>query len=278
FAQIPVVDKLVLTSATKLGKLPQLLGAKPPVTLDFLDIQKPNIHTVLVESMAKDKLESLGRLLLYSQGGKGIIFCNYKESIHRVSSFLDEMHIPHTTYHGGLEQVEREIALIKFKNGSTRILLSTDLAARGLDITDINFIVHYHLPLKEEEFTHRNGRTARMLRDGLVYVLHWSEDELPDFIQLNETLAAIDLPPSITYIANEWTTLQISACRKDKISKGDIVGFICQKSQINSHDISNIELKDLVSYLGVKTSKVKQVIKAADGQKMKVKNVRIKIV
>jgi superfamily II DNA/RNA helicase len=276
FSYIPVINKLVLTSATVLSKIPYFLGSKPPLTLNFLNEQKPDIHTLLVKSIAKDKLESVGRLLLHTQKGKGIIFCNFKESIDRVSQFLAEKGIPHSVYHGGLEQLERELALIKFRNGSNRLLLSTDLAARGLDIPDIDFIVHYHLPLKEEEYTHRNGRTARMMKGGEVYVIHWTEEILPEFIHYDETLDASELIENDKYQDNEWTTLQISAGRKDKVSKGDIVGFLCQKSQINSTDINHIELKDLVSYVGVKQSKIKQIVQSTDNQKLKVKNVRIK--
>ncbi len=278
FNRIEQINSLILTSATELKKLPLWLGQKQPLTLDFLDNQKPDIHTVLVHSLAKDKLETLGRLLLHTQDSKGIVFCNFRESLERVSTYLHENNIAHSLYHGGLEQIDREISLLKFRNGTTRILLSTDLAARGLDIPDIDFIAHYHLPLKEEEYTHRNGRTARMLRDGLVYVLHWSEDPLPEFIIADEKINISDLPPSNPYQPSEWATLQISIGRKDKVSKADVLGFVCKKAQINTLDIGKIEIKDLVSYLSVKVAKVKQVITATNNNKLKVKNVKVKLI
>jgi superfamily II DNA/RNA helicase len=276
FNRIEQINSLILTSATELKKLPLWLGQKQPLTLDFLDNQKPDIHTVLVHSLAKDKLETLGRLLLHTQDTKGIVFCNFRESLERVSTYLHENNIAHSLYHGGLEQIDREISLLKFRNGTTRILLSTDLAARGLDIPDIDFITHYHLPLKEEEYTHRNGRTARMLKDGLVYVLHWPEDPLPEFILADEKIDIADLPPSNPYQPSEWATLQISIGRKDKVSKADVLGFVCKKAQINIQDIGKIEIKDLVSYLSVKVAKVKQVITATNNNKLKVKNVKVK--
>jgi superfamily II DNA/RNA helicase len=276
FNRIEQINSLILTSATELKKLPLWLGQKQPVTLDFLDSHRPDIHTVLVHSLAKDKLETLGRLLLHTQDTKGIVFCNFRESLERVSTYLHENNIAHSLYHGGLEQIDREISLLKFRNGTTRILLSTDLAARGLDIPDIDFITHYHLPLKEEEYTHRNGRTARMLKDGLVYVLHWPEDPLPEFILADEKIDIADLPPSNPYQPSEWATLQISIGRKDKVSKADVLGFVCKKAQINIQDIGKIEIKDLVSYLSVKVAKVKQVITATNNNKLKVKNVKVK--
>jgi superfamily II DNA/RNA helicase len=278
FNRIEQINSLILTSATELKKLPLWLGQKQPLTLDFLDNQRPDIHTVLLHSLAKDKLETLGRLLLHTQDTKGIVFCNFRESLERVSAYLHENNIAHSLYHGGLEQIDREISLLKFRNGTTRILLSTDLAARGLDIPDIDFIAHYHLPLKEEEYTHRNGRTARMLKDGLVYVLHWSEDPLLEFIIADEKINIDDLPPSNPYQPSEWATLQISIGRKDKVSKADVLGFVCKKAQINTLDIGKIEIKDLVSYLSIKVAKVKQVITATNNNKLKVKNVKVKLI
>jgi superfamily II DNA/RNA helicase len=177
-----------------------------------------------------------------------------------------------------MEQKERELALIQFRNGSSQILLSTDLAARGLDLPDVDYIIHYHLPLKAEEYTHRNGRTARMMRDGHIFVLHWSEDALPDFITPDEEKDVSALDQSLRYDSGKWNTIRISAGRKDKISKGDIVGFLCRKANITSDDISHIEIKDQVSYAGIHKNKLKEILHSADNQKLKVKNVRINLV
>ena len=279
FEWLPPLKKLVLTSATELKEIPPFLKTgDAPFKLHFLEEQKPVFNTVLVRSKAKDKLESLSGLLLHIQKGKGIIFCNFKESIERVSGHLKEKGIFHTVYHGGLEQKEREIALIHFRNGSSRVLLSTDLAARGLDLPDVDYIIHYHLPLKEEEYTHRNGRTARMMRNGHIYVLHWQEDVLPGFISYDEISDAGTFDQNLSFAADDWGTIRISAGRKDKISKGDIVGFLCRKANMNAQDISHIEIKDQLSYVGVLKSKLKDILRYADNQKLKVKNVRIQLI
>jgi superfamily II DNA/RNA helicase len=124
-----------------------------------------------------------------------------------------------------MEQTDRERSLIKFRNGTHQILLATDLAARGIDVPEIKYIIHYHLPLRAEEFTHRNGRTARMNTEGTAYVLHYEKDPLPDFVGNLpvEKLAKSKLPgPS------DWSTLFVSGGRKDKISKGDVAGLFFQ--------------------------------------------------
>jgi superfamily II DNA/RNA helicase len=101
----------------------------------------------------------------------GIIFCNFKGSIQRVSDCLTKNNISHGCFFGGMEQIDRERALIKFRNGTHQLLIATDLASRGIDVPEIKFIIHYHLPNRSQEFTHRNGRTARMNADGTAYIL-----------------------------------------------------------------------------------------------------------
>ena len=142
-------------------------------------LQSLDVQTIL--SSSKDKLDALVTLLNHLGDQPGIIFCNYKDTIQRVSDFLNEHHIDHGCFYGGLEQKERERALIKFRNGTHQLLLATDLAARGIDVPEIKFIVHYHLPIKAQEFTHRNGRTARMNSEGTAYVLQWEKEDAARF-------------------------------------------------------------------------------------------------
>ena len=114
---------------------------------------------------------------------QGIIFCNLKDVIQSVSSFLERKNINHGCFNGGMEQKDRERSLIKFRNGTSQILIATDLAARGIDIPEMNYIIHYELPRHEEEFIHRNGRTARVNEKGTAYILKWENELLPEFIK-----------------------------------------------------------------------------------------------
>lgn len=272
---LPNVKKKILTSATKGIEIPAFVGLKKETTINFLDTGRSELTIKTVVSPSKDKLGTLVDLLNHIGNKQGLIFCNFKDSIQRVSDFLSDNNIPHGCFYGGLEQMDRENALIKFRNGTHRLLIATDLAARGIDVPEMNFIIHYHLPLKAEEFTHRNGRTARMHSDGTAYVLKWSEEELPSFINADgvEELSK-DQPPSKT----EWTTLYISGGRRDKISKGDIAGFFFKEGKLKKGELGDIELKQDAAFAAVKADKVDQVLKLIDNKKLKTKKVRITVI
>ncbi len=272
---LPKVKKKILTSATKGIEIPDFVGLKDEKVVNFLDIDKPDLAIKTVISPEKDKLDTLVALLNQLGDKRGLVFCNFKDSIQRVSDFLNHYRIPHGCFYGGLEQNDRENALIKFRNGTHRLLIATDLAARGIDVPEMDFIIHYHLPLKSEEFTHRNGRTARMHSDGIAYVLKWSEEDLPDFIQPDgvEELS-ISNPPTKT----EWKTLYISGGRRDKISKGDIAGFFFKEGKLKKGELGDIELKQESAFAAVKSEKVDQVLKLIDNKKLKTKKVRISVV
>ena len=123
-----------------------------------------------------------------------------------------------------MEQQERDAALCKFRNGTSNILVTTDLASRGLDIPNIRNIIHYHLPTSEDIFTHRNGRTARMEASGTCYVIYSEEEILAPYItdgaEQQELNGDYELPEK-----PKWSTLFIAAGKKDKVNKIDIVGF-----------------------------------------------------
>lgn len=165
------LEKKILTSASQRLEIPEFVELKNPKKLDYLADGIPQLKIKSIISEEKDKLETLVKTLCYLGNKPGIIFCNFKDSIQFVSDHLKANKINHGCFHGGMEQKDREHALIKFRNGTLQLLLATDLAARGIDVPEIKFIIHYQLPQKKHEFTHRNGRTARMNSDGTAYVL-----------------------------------------------------------------------------------------------------------
>ncbi|WP_372775908.1 DEAD/DEAH box helicase [Mangrovibacterium sp.] len=272
---LPGLKKKVLTSATMHASIPAFVGLKKPIVLNFLEEGESQLTIKTIISPEKDKLETLVEALCHIGNEPGIIFCNYKESIDRISNFLTEKKIAHGCFHGGMEQVDRERALIKFRNGTHQLLLATDLAARGIDVPEIRFILHYQLPGRSHEFTHRNGRTARMFSDGTAYILKWAEEILPDFIPDTEIeeLTKASLPQ-----ASEWTTLMVSGGRKDKISKGDIAGLMFKQGQLGKDHLGVIELKQECAFVAVRRSKVNQLLQLVDGSKLKTKKVRVSVV
>jgi len=277
---LPNVQQRILTSATSEAKIPEFVGLQKPVFINYLQegISHLTIKTLL--SPEKDKLKALEKALAFIGYQPGIIFCNFKDALERVSVFLTENNIHHECFHGGMEQIDRERALIKFRNGTTQLLLATDLAARGLDIPEIKFILHYHLPLRNKEFTHRNGRTARMNRNGIAYILHWKEEELPDFIQeiAPENLNIEDQQKATLPSPVKWLTLYITGGRRDKISKGDVAGLFLKQGQIQKDQLGVIELKQNCTYVGVHAEIAEMLIEKTNNSKLKKKKVRISLI
>ena len=272
---LPNVNKKILTSASQQVDIPKFVGINDPIRIDYLDVWKTQLEIKKIISPSKDKLETLVKTLNHLGNQPGIIFCNFKDSIQRVSNYLTENHISHGCFHGGMEQRDRERALIKFRNGTHQIIVATDLAARGLDIPEIKFIIHYHLPLRSHEFLHRNGRTARMNADGTAYVLQWEHEDLPDFIQNPEVqMIEAGVPPN----ASIWTTIFVSGGRRDKISKGDIAGLFFKQGKLNKDELGTIELKQDCAFVAVHVEKVTELVQALDNIKLKKRKIRVAVI
>lgn len=267
------VQRKILTSATT-AELPRFIGIKTPKIINYLSDSKSQLSLKLAVSPSGDKLALLVNVLSQIGNGNGIIFCNFKETIQILSDYLSENKIEHTCFYGGLEQIDRERALIKFRNGTDRFLIATDLAARGIDVPALDFIVHYQLPMKETEFIHRNGRTARMNCDGTAYVLKGKDESLPSYIKDLETMTFTSgaLPK-----ATPWETLYISGGRKDKISKGDIAGFFIKQGGLKDTELGMIELKQDSVFVAVPKEKARKLVEKLNNTRLKTKKVRITI-
>jgi len=272
------VEKKLLTSATPALEIPGFIELKNPLQINFLkdgdETERLEIKSVF--SPEKDKSETLFKLLCYLGNRSAIVFCNHREAVERTSKILSEKGIHNEFYHGGMEQQQRDSALAKFRNGTTNILVTTDLASRGLDIANIRFIIHYHLPHSEDAFIHRNGRTARMEASGTA-ILILSEDEiLPSYI--NEEVKKIDLPET-AYLPEKpkWSTLFIGAGKKDKVNKIDIVGFLTNKGELKKGDIGLIEVKDFFSFAGIRKSRMNVLLNLIQGEKIKNKKVKMQV-
>jgi len=269
------IKKKILTSATKGVEIPKFIGLQNPKEIDFSDDGIPKLEINTVISPDKDKLETLVELL-YNEGGKpGIVFCNFKDSIQDVCDYLSDANIDFGTYYGGMEQQDRELSLIKFRNGTHQLIIATDVAARGLDIPELKFIIHYELPFKEREFIHRNGRTARMNSKGTAYILKWKKEKLPAFIKDTKIKKLKEEP---VFQASEWETLYINGGRRDKISKGDIAGLFFKEAKLNKDELGLIELKQDAVYVAVHKSKANLIIEKFNNTRIKKKKVRISIV
>lgn len=276
FEKLNKVKKRILTSATRDVEIPEYTGITDPVFIDFTGNKSTQITIKAVRSEENDKLNTLKKLIYHIGQEPTLVFCNHRDAVERISELLDNDAIAHDTFHGGLEQEERERALIKFRNGSHTLLLTTDLAARGLDIPEIRNIIHYQLPAKKTVFIHRNGRTARMNASGIVWLILSETENVPDYIEEEpefEKLTEEDKIPGLP----EWTTLYIGRGKKEKISKKDIVGFLIQEGGLTMQEIGLIAVQDYSSFVAIKREKAEKLPKKLRGLKLKGKNVKIDI-
>ncbi|MFZ4401799.1 MAG: DEAD/DEAH box helicase [Bacteroidales bacterium] len=273
------LKKRILTSATTLKEIPQFVGIKRNVEINYTTEHKELNSSLILKSVkvnGNDKVKALALLLGEIYDKPCIVFCNHRETVERISEQLNKYKIEHCFYHGGLEQIDREKALIKLRNGSVKILITTDLASRGLDIPEIEAIIHYHLPPTEEIMIHRNGRTARMNADGTAYFLIDTKEYIPRF--LDKEPEELALPVKLVLPKpNEWKTLYISAGKKDKISKMDIVGMLLKKAELNKEDLGKIEVLDHSSYAAIKSGKILRTIQLINSEKIKNRKFKMEI-
>jgi ATP-independent RNA helicase DbpA len=275
--QLPNLKKRVLTSATKSVTSYKNTGMADPITLNFLNKTTPkNLKVRVIETADKERIDTLFRLVCKIGNHSTIIFCNLRDTVERISDLLWDQKLPNNIFHGGLEQDLRERTLIKFRNGSHRILVTTDLASRGLDIPEIEYVVHYDLPENESVFTHRSGRTARMHANGTTYLIVSERESIPEFFKESPEYEKL---PSKVVIPNptEWETLYIAAGRKEKISKGDIAGLLMQKGELKKDEVGVIDVLDHVSYVAIKREKTNKVLKLILNAPIKKQKVKIEV-
>lgn len=271
------VTTRILTSATSLPVIPDFTGISAPEILDFTHDAEPlQLKLLAVRAAGTDKLEALFNLICHLQSEACLIFCNHREAVERISGLLSEKGITHGTYHGGLEQEDREMALIRFRNGTHHILLTTDLASRGLDIPEIRHVIHYQFPATETSWTHRNGRTARMHASGTAWLVMAEDDFIPSFIR-SEPLFVELKGTTVLPEASQWETIYIGVGKKDKISKSDVAGFLIQKGMLHKDDLGRIEILDYASFAAVKQHKVASMLQLVSKEQIKKKNTKIDI-
>lgn len=276
---MPRRQRTILTSATRLAEVPEFLKLGQVATIDCLEQSadpRSRMQIVEVESPTKDKLETLTDLMRSLPDGRVIIFVNHRESADRVYRHLKNAGLPVGLYHGALEQNDREKAVDLLNNGSTPILVSTDLGARGLDIDSVSAIVHYHMPLSQETWTHRNGRTARVDATGTVYVIASESDTIPDYIVFDRAYSPTGR--SDNPIHASVATLYFNAGKKEKISRGDIAGFIIKQGGVDPAGVGRIVVRDHNAIAAVPVDVADELAQHLSAQKLKGKKVRVSVI
>lgn len=274
---LPYVKRRVLLSATESEVMPRFVNMGHTQRLDYRQEEEQvssRVHIYSIESPQNDKLEPLRQLLLERGEESTVVFLNYRESVERVADFLRKAGFTLSAFHGGLEQKQREDALYRFANSSANIMVCTDLASRGLDIPDIDNIVHYHLPETEQNYVHRVGRTARWDKQGRSFFLLKAGEHIPDYVE--ETPTAYNLKADVDGSTPErvpaqpkMVTIYIGKGKRDKLSRGDIVGFLCKKGGLQGSEIGKISVEERFTYVAIAREKLRQVLKNTAGEKIK---------
>jgi superfamily II DNA/RNA helicase len=272
--KLPGVRRHILLSATDADAIPDFVSMGRTQRIDYLsDEEQVNdrVTAYVVKSPVKDKLATLRQLLCSFGDQQTVVFLGFRDAVERVGDYLRREGFAASVFHGGMEQKQREDALYKFSNGSANVFVSTDLGSRGLDIPDIQNIVHYHLPLHEQELVHRVGRTARWDKQGRTFFIVGPEEQLPEFVDCdNEEYSLPSLPrEGLGVSLPKMATIYIGKGKKDKISKGDIVGFLCKKGGLQPSEIGRIDVMDRYAYVAVSRPRFEQVLRLTKGEKIK---------
>lgn len=276
---LPSVERRVLLSATDAEEMPRFVRMGRTERVDFLDREEQTSDRVslyVVKSPEKDKLHTLSRLLRSLGDAQSIVFLNYRDGVERVGAYLASEGFALSMFHGGLDQRGREEAIYRFANKSVNVLVGTDLAARGLDIPDVANIIHYNLPVGEEEYVHRTGRTARWDATGNSFIILGPEEQMPEYVKeesaeyvLADTDAKVPVP--------RMSTLYIGKGKKDKVSKGDILGFLCKTCGLVGAQIGKIDVYERYAYVAVAREEAKPTVKKAAGAKIKGMKTKIEL-
>ncbi|MBR5930359.1 MAG: DEAD/DEAH box helicase [Prevotella sp.] len=270
-SKLPKQVRHILLSATDAEEIPQFVNLGRTKRINYIDETEQissRVNIYKVKSPDKDKLETVSKLLRHIGENSSVVFLNYRESVERVAAYLRDQGFAISMFHGGLDQKMREDALYKFSNGSANVLVCTDLASRGLDIPDIENIIHYHLPETSDNYIHRVGRTARWDREGRTFFILSPGETVPSYVDGDQE--DFTLPQQLPEPAKpKMATVYLGKGKKDKISKGDIVGFLCKKGGMTVTEIGRIDVKERYCYVAIAREKLNEVLVLTRGEKIK---------
>lgn len=237
------------------------------------------ITQVVYDVERAERVPALIRILGHHRPDSAIVFCNHRETCDEVADALAKAGFAAVALHGGMEQHDRNTVLLLLKNGSLRVVVATDVAARGLDIDDLGAIINFDLPREPDVFVHRIGRTARAGRTGLaISLLNAADGRL--FAELREGplagVAVLHVPSAEAQLPPppEMTTIAIQGGRQDRLRPGDIVGALTTAIGIAGTDIGQITVNDRISFVAVVTSVADRALDGLSAQRIKNKRFR----
>lgn len=288
----PAQRQTVLFSAT-FPKEIEKLSVKYQVSPQLISIEENENYSSTIEQYAydygtEDKANFLMRVLQQHPARSTLIFCNQKVVADELVQLLTDKGASCLALHGNLEQRDRDRVMALFRNESVKILVATDVAARGLDIDHLDLVINYDFPLHAETYTHRIGRTGRAGKNGVAVSLV-TQFEVVDLIQYAEEKNNKILQPKLGF-QNQYglpaevffaskKTIMISAGRKEKLRPGDVLGALTGPDvQLVFEDIGKIEIQDHVSYVAINTSKAKSAFNKLNNAKIKGQKYFLKLI
>lgn len=287
---VPKARQTILFSATFPDTI-QALSKKYQKNAVLIKVEDegPNassIKQLAYEAENADKINVLLRVLQQHPSNSTLIFCNMKSTVNEIAETLGKRDISCGYLHGDLDQRERDRVMTLFRNGSYRILVATDVAARGLDIENLELVINYDFPAQPETYVHRIGRTGRAGKEGTAVILADPRDELR-LLEL-ETFAKTKFERPRLGFKNQYgmdkklrsssmQTISISGGRKDKLRAGDILGALTGESGLKASDVGKIEVQDKYSYVAVSESVATEAFNRLRNGKIKGQKFQVKL-
>ena len=286
FNFVPKKAQSLLFSATypdNIKTLGQHILKKPKeIKVDTQDIDNKIIDVFYKVRKTQDKNNLLYKILSEYQPKNAIIFCRTKKETADVTDFLTGRNIFAGCLNGDLEQDERTEILTKFSNGSLSILVATDVAARGLDIANLEAVINHNMPSGADNYLHRIGRTGRAGKTGLAFSFYNQEEDfrLEEIEGLRGKECVIknsdDLPYTKKYKKiPPMVTLYISGGKKNKLRPGDIVGALIGEANLKPEDIGDINIQPVFSFVAVKKAHANRAIKGLSAGRIKKKKYKV---
>ncbi|GAB2191219.1 ATP-dependent RNA helicase DbpA [Sessilibacter sp. MAH1] len=289
FSYCPEIRQTLLFSATFPDQI-NSITAKIMNAPEYVKVESVTAENTINQSFYRvenneQRIDALRLLLLANQPESAIVFCNTKKTVQDVTSQLKQFGFSAIALHGDLEQRDRNETLVKFANKSALILVATDVAARGLDINDLEAVFNYDLTPYAEVHVHRIGRTGRAGNKGMAYSIYCDKD-LGRIVNIEEyqkqAIKILELP-NVSVLERtpktpKMTTLQIDGGKKQKLRPGDIVGGLTDETGIKGDQIGKIQVFDVRAYVAVESKVVKAALKKISNEKMKGKNFRVRAI
>jgi len=284
--QTPSSRQTLLFSATYPGDIRSLSGRfqKSPetITVEAL-VDDTQINQQFYICQKQDKLAGLEKLLGYFRPESALVFCNTKESTREVCAQLNRNGVAALALNGDLAQRDRDQVLVQFRQQSCRVLVATDVAARGLDIDGLPAVINFDMPRDPEIYVHRIGRTGRAEQEGLALTLfadteRYKLDAISAYQDRQLAFEALETLPdnSETLAEPHYTTLAIAGGRKDKVRPGDILGALTSGGGIDGKAVGKIDVMDYAAYVGIERNMADQALNRLSNGKIKGRKFKVR--